>query len=434
MESSTNYPMVSMNTPIKKIRDLTLNSPSSRHQLDLHLHGTSAFNNNNSNSNSIYPSLDDIQTSPTAAAMLQKGYSQKITNNVLSELNSRAQQLLGSPPQISQLNDYSSNDSSSNNVLNRRNKRYSTIHMNKFTQMDSINQHYSVHMKTPSPQKSESPSSGEVEESATKRRRTLNGSDQIVAVPVMQKEPTVENNSSPNRKISPSKGSRDLNSILRRKTTETGSPNKEAFARPYPPSNKLRQSSLEMAGVIHASSPSQHQQKLGDPPCLYKKRSIPQLQKKSSHPTLNRKSSIPTLNKKSSIPSLQKKSSIPNFSGSPSPNMSSMYFARLPVNDMPPPPPPHGSHLPALNKKPSFTQTNKNTPRLTRISPSKSIPSSVSSKSVDSRALQNSTNLPTMIKSKSVTIPQPFSLYDKPTVSSSLKSLNKFQRFKDKLS
>ena len=351
--------------------------------------------------------------------MLQKGYSQKITNNVLSELNSRAQQLLGSPPPISRLNNYSNGDSSSNKVMNRRNKRYSTIHMNKFTQMDSINQHYSVHMKTPSPQKSESPSSGEMEESATKRRRTLNGSDQIVAVPVIQKETTVENNSSPNRKISPSKGSRDLNSILRRKTTETGSPNKENFVTPYPPTNKLRQSSLEMAGVVHTSSPSQHQQqqqqKLADPPCLYKKRSIPQLQKKS-------------------IPSLQRKSSIPSFSGTPSPNMSSMYFAHLPVNNMPPPPPPHGSHLPALNKKPSFTQTNKNTPRLTRVSPSKSIPSSVSSRSVDSRALQNSTNLPTMTKSKSVTIPQPFSLYDKPTVSSSLKSLNKFQKFKDKLS
>ncbi|EEQ46165.1 hypothetical protein MG5_04082 [Candida albicans P57072] len=433
MESSTNYPMVSMNTPIKKIRDLTLNSPSSGHQLDLHLHDTSTFY-----SNSIYPSLDDIQTSPTAATMLQKGYSQKITNNVLSELNSRAQQLLGSPPPISRSNNYSNGDSSSNKVMNRRNKRYSTIHMNKFTQMDSINQHYSVHMKTPSPQKSESPSSGEMEESATKRRRTLNGSDQIVAVPVIQKETTVENDSSPNRKISPSKGSRDLNSILRRKTTETGSPNKENFVKPYPPTNKLRQSSLEMAGVVHTSSPSQHQQqqqqKLADPPCLYKKRSIPQLQKKSSHPTLNRKSSIPTLNKKSSIPSLQRKSSIPSFSGTPSPNMPSMYFAHSPVNSMPPPPPPHGSHLPALNKKPSFTQTNKNTPRLTRVSPSKSIPSSVSSRSVDSRALQNSTNLPTMTKSKSVTIPQPFSLYDKPTVSSSLKSLNKFQKFKDKLS
>ena len=84
----------------------------------------------------------------------------KITNNVLSELNSRAQQLLGSPPPISRLNNYSNGDSSSNKVMNRRNKRYSTIHMNKFTQMDSINQHYSVHMKTPSPQKSESPSSG----------------------------------------------------------------------------------------------------------------------------------------------------------------------------------------------------------------------------------------------------------------------------------
>ena len=81
----------------------------------------------------------------------------KITNNVLSELNSRAQQLLGSP--YHDWNNYSNGDSSSNKVMNRRNKRYSTIHMNKFTNGFYKSALFGSY-ENPSPQKSESPSSG----------------------------------------------------------------------------------------------------------------------------------------------------------------------------------------------------------------------------------------------------------------------------------
>ncbi|KAL6451230.1 hypothetical protein SBY92_002569 [Candida maltosa Xu316] len=353
--------------------------------------------------------------------MLEKGYSQRLTNNVLSELNSRAQQitqLMGSPPD-SQTHQQQARASTNNQVMNRRNKRYSGIHMNKFKQMDSINQHYSVHVRTPSPQKTDT-LSNPPEESASKRRRTLNGNDEIVAIPVMQKKETIkEVSSSPMRKISPSKGSMNLNSMLRH-TTETGSPNKEEFVKPFPPSLRLRKSSLELAGV---------EQRFVKPlPFnLTKKSSIPQLNKKASIPQLNKKSSIPQLNKKSSIPTLNKKSSIPNI------NRSISSHIPQPSTAAPPLPPPHGSYLPSLQKKASSPQLSRSTPHLTRVSPSRSFNNSASSRSVNSRILSNTTNLPsTMTKSKSVTIPQPFSLYDKPTISSSQKSLNKFQKFREK--
>ncbi|EMG46391.1 hypothetical protein G210_3362 [Candida maltosa Xu316] len=312
------YPPVSLNTPIKKIQSLTLNSPPSRTHHHHHDHN-----------GSIYPNLDDIQTSPTASTMLEKGYSQRLTNNVLSELNSRAQQitqLMGSPPD-SQTHQQQARASTNNQVMNRRNKRYSGIHMNKFKQMDSINQHYSVHVRTPSPQKTDT-LSNPPEESASKRRRTLNGNDEIVAIPVMQKKETIkEVSSSPMRKISPSKGSMNLNSMLRH-TTETGSPNKEEFVKPFPPSLRLRKSSLELAGV---------EQRFVKPlPFnLTKKSSIPQLNKKASIPQLNKKSSIPQLNKKSSIPTLNKKSSIPNI------NRSISSHIPQPSTAAPPLPPPH---------------------------------------------------------------------------------------------
>ena len=101
-----------------------------------------------------------------------------------------------------------------------------------------------------------------------------------------------------------------------------------------------------------------------------------------------------------------------------------------------PMPPPHGD---SFDKKQSVSQfsnfnsshntnTNKNTPHLSRVSPSRSLGTSSSTRSINSRVLYNSTNLNTLPKSKSVTIPQPFSLYDKPTISSSQKSLNNFHK------
>ncbi|KAK6878624.1 hypothetical protein K6H09_002344 [Candida tropicalis] len=517
MESTMNYPSnVSLNTPIKKIRNLTLNSPPDR----IYHHSENKHKRNKSNydsiSNELYPSIDDIQTSPTVSTMLQKGYSQRLTNNVLSELNLRAQEItqsMSSPStttiastrsqysqqqQQYQQNLFIGGDTSrngGNQVMNRRNKRYSGIHFNKFKQMESINQHYSIHnnnntnTKTPSPQKSNYESTHVrslskdtilqqnhhgLEESASKRRRTLNGNDEVIAIPILQnKETTIKesnsstsissitgnNNSSPSRKISPSKGSRNLNSMLRQ-TTDTGSPNKDEFAKPYPPSFKLRQSSLEMAGVVQPSSNSQYfqqqqqqqqqQSRFIKPmvPSLQRKSSIPTLNKKPSLPNLNKKPSLPNLNKKPSIPSLQKKSSIPTLNKKSSiptlqkkPSMNSLnrpFGGNTPTSPTGPVPmpPPHGD---SFDKKQPISQfnnynsnhntiTNKNTPHLSRVSPSRSLGTSSSTRSINSRVLYNSTNLNTLPKSKSVTIPQPFSLYDKPTISSSQKSLNNFQK------
>ncbi|RCK64795.1 hypothetical protein Cantr_00849 [Candida viswanathii] len=484
MESTMDYPpVVSMNTPIKKIRNLTLNSPPSRtHHHSENKHNRTSSFTSTGNTEALYPTMDDIQTSPTASTMLQKGYSQRLTNNVLAELNSRAQeisQLMGSPTSPGQSHHHNHNQNNqntlqsqsqnmlsgnTNQVMNRRNKRYSGIHFSKFKQMESINLHYSVHVKTPSPQKTDMGTSSSssmmsthgrsasrdsiqhnhrgLEESASKRRRTLNGNDEVVAIPIIQKKNTIKeaNSSSPMRKISPSKGSRNLNSMLRQ-TTETGSPNKEDFIKPYPPSFKLRPSSLEMAGVL--LPPSQQHQQLDH--SRFVKPMAPSLQKKSSIPTLNKKSSIPSLRKAPSIPSLQKNSSIPTLNRKSSiPTLqkkSSMSSLNRSFGSPPSPPPPLPHHqMSTLEKKPPIPQFynngSRNTPHLSRVSPSRSIPMSSSTKSVNSRVLYNSTNQDhtnnnTLPKSKSVTIPQPFS-YDKPTISSSQKSLNKFQKFKDK--
>jgi len=119
-----------LSTPIRKIKYLTLNSPKS------------------GNKSPIYPNLDDIVISPpdkenyhartnVASSMLNKGYSKKLTNNVLAELNSRANEIsksIKSPPP----------DLGHRSVQQRRNKRYSGIHWSKFNKMESISDHYSV--------------------------------------------------------------------------------------------------------------------------------------------------------------------------------------------------------------------------------------------------------------------------------------------------
>ncbi|WLF80832.1 hypothetical protein PVL30_004622 [Lodderomyces elongisporus] len=474
--------------------------------------------------------------------MYEKGYSHKITNNVLSELSNRAQQLTYLTKSSASSASTSSASSSPNKnyadqVTRRRNKRYSGIHMTKFKQMDSINSHYSVH-KTPSPQKqqNEKEDANTTMMSSTKRRRTLNANNEIVAIPMLHtmaesfsytdQENRLEfsRKVSPN-KISPSKGSFNLHSMLRQ-TTEDGSPNKENIAPPTLPPNmknkpKLnkRPSSLQLAGVIpHSTSQEQSSPIKAKPPSLSqystlsKKPSIPQLQKKTSIPQLQKKPGFPTLQRKSSIPQLNKKPSISQISSkddsynnnnnksmvSPAQfqfqtqissntntntntNLHYSKFGSKPsishsdhtshkvANNLPAP---SGSmNPPTLYQKITPSSNTASTqPGLARISPSKSFSTFKSTSSTKQRfasseiprnsstrsmhtpiaggecrsissgaSLVSSTNgscanhqQPAMTKSKSVTIPQPFSLYYKPTVSSSQKSLNKFQRFKER--
>ncbi|KAK6458848.1 uncharacterized protein RJT20DRAFT_132005 [Scheffersomyces xylosifermentans] len=469
----------SLNTPIKRIQNLTLNSPSSP----------------------LYPSLDDIIiTSPSqtvVTSMLERGYSQKITNNVLQELNSRANEisnLITSPP--------SNSNMSSRTATSRRSKRYSGIHHHKFQQMESISHHYSVHeMPTEkSPVKTvlnsnlnnnlnsnfnshgttmdpgSKRSSPTVAQSSTKRRRTLNGPEEVLN----SQQGSLQLSSSPDktlsspiRKISPSKKSMNLHSILTGNedsvdNSALSSPTKEKeFAKPYPPSSKFRASSLQMAGV-HT-------------PQLQKKSSIPQLQKKSSIPNLQKKPSSSNLQTKPLLSNLQKKPSIPNLQSRPSiPNLQqkssiSNLQAHASLQQHPSYTPSYAQ--PTLSKKTSIPQLQKkssipnlsyskattfssssnstSSSKLPSSSSSRSISPSSSTRSLNSRILGSSSKintdpvsshkLPVSSSARSishsnhavssnakVTVPQPFSLYDKPTISSSQKSLNKFQRFRDK--
>ncbi|KAK6200049.1 uncharacterized protein RJT21DRAFT_5168 [Scheffersomyces amazonensis] len=503
----SNY--VSLNTPIKRIKNLTLNSPFESPQ---HLQ-----------SSPIYPNLDDIMVSPSQqqrntnngyntnvnSIMTNKGYSQKLTNNVLSELNMRANQLSSmiTSPTSESINAVKLSVTRRSN--SKKYKRYSGIHRGLQNTMESISSHYSVaakghrsisgsSMTDKSPNKSPTSTpmdtnSNEELESSTKRRRTLNGPDEVARfVPTfklahpdstneinhkpsksstlnmtnnsnltqpisssnnLNSTTSTSNNSSPLRKISPSKKFMNLNALLSDNGSDVsltqsnpteidmlnGSPNKDKFLKPYPPSNKLRPSALELAGVI----PSSHSQ-TNIHPTLNKKSSIPQLQKKHSIPNLN-PNTIPSLNKKSSIPQLQKKSSIPQLQKKPS--------------------------IPQLQKKPSIPQLQKKPSIPTFSNHSKLVSSTSSSNMKHTQPSLSSYKIPTSrssintsspkILTKStkanedhqfktsrsfngkVTIPQPFSLYDKPTVSSSQKSLyskptisssqksiSKFERFK----
>ncbi|KAI3403355.2 hypothetical protein KGF56_003943 [Candida oxycetoniae] len=376
------YPIpfhVSLNTPIKKIQNLSINSSSPPPPPPPPALPPCR-----------YSDMEDTLTSPTATTMYNKGYSHKLTNNVLSELSNRAEQIsyeLNPSPNIP------------DETAKRRNKRYTSLH-SKYKQSDSISHHYSVHQPG-------------------KRRRTLNENNEIVAIAgeksQVEERKEITRKISPTKispsKISPSKASFNLHSLL---VTETGSPNKL----------EVLNSNRNVPILQRKSSIPILQRKSSIPtlkpipaPSGVSAVSIPQLQRKSSIPTLQRKSSIPTLQRKSSIPTLQKES-LKDFSSHTSfPRNSSIQPPHLPL-----------SPVCAAMRPPVKTTTT--TTNLSRMSPSKSLSSMKQEKAQhSSRVHQN-----TIIKSKSITIPQPFSLYDKPTISSSQRSLETRRDYRDTLS
>lgn len=180
-----------INTPITRIKNLRITSPE-----DIPIEGSC-----NGGSG-----LDVVQDRLILQAMIEKGYSQKITNNVLHELNARANDI------ALQLKLPSTKDV----MLQRRRKRFSGIHRAGFDKMESILDHYSV--KGVHEQKDP--------ETVTKKRRTLTGIE-LSSSPVkspprsssrdngMSSSPSKELDSSPTRRISPSKKSFNLNGILK---------------------------------------------------------------------------------------------------------------------------------------------------------------------------------------------------------------------------
>lgn len=405
----------SLSTPIKKIKGLSLGSP-------------------------LYPSLNDFQLDNMANQMVNRGYSQTLTSNVLEELNARANEL---SPNIC----LSPSNNVSTTSASRRNKRYSGIHRAKFNKMESISNHYSVKNRDADSNINRN-DVGKRNlanmDIINKKRRTLTGMEQTLKLsPVKYIVP--QNNSpikespqsSPIKKISPSKKSMNLNKLLNegegKRSTSLGmagvSPTRTLSVLSIP---KLAKPSLipkdshnsasprikHSIPKLHATkftnqenkenapiprSPSSKSQKmtfnttLQNTPALSNKQQIPAFSHKLPIPSLSQKLSIPKLSHKLSIPKLSHKLSIPSLSH----KQSSSTFQKPPK--------------PLSKSKSSYHDSIKLIP----IQEKQAFPKS------------NSTNLSDQ-QPKRYTIPKPFSLYNKPTISSSQKSLNKFQRFKDK--
>lgn len=411
-----------LNTPIKKIRNLRLLLP----RLPL--------------LPVRYPSMSDLPGPQNGMFenMVDKGYSQTFSSSVLQELDLRAQEISG---QIEPLPE-----------RRERRKRYLGAHKPMFQKMESISSHYAASRNRPAGQGS-----------ATKKRRTLNGPEEVFGkeneLPLRRKNekehsekpeklllsqgptlappapyqlriwsprlnrthgsaspersgaqnesnlktgtfpprsfesPTRSANSperesrenSPSRatRISPSKGHMNLNSLLG-DNMDTEEPQEVVFTKPLP---KQRQSSLQLAGVAPGFQKKPSLTNL-HPPTPQNAHSFKtsSLQKKTSIPTLQKRPSIPNLQKKPSIPNLQKKPSVPSLQKKP---LSSLL--RQPLSNQ------------TLNKKESMSNLQKPTSLLKK-------PSNASLKPSGSR---------------NFTIPQPFSLYDRPTVLSSQKALSK---------
>lgn len=505
-----------LTTPIKKIRELSLHSPDDDNSAPSFGYFSSASRNNTKEYNlkpdslsfgrqeSIspvrYPSMSDFTVKPVpleqiSQSMLDRGYSRTLSNKVLRELDIRANEIT---------RQHSTGQGATTRPSSAKLKRFSQFQKPAFKKMDGISSEYAATRTGSNSQ------SNELLSSASKKRRTLNGPEEIFAVekenesPTRRKEskngtstlstpflgavPTLSADSSskvtplmsspyrdidaspyvfsasqvsPTRtldpgsqsssptkftRISPSKGSMNLNKLLL---------DDFEFAKPAGPV-KIRQSSLQMAGVVPSTG-------LNGIPSLQKKPSTSSLKTKSSMSSLQSSTSF-KLQNKSSIGNLQLGSHVnlqsrsSNSFGSASNTKSKTESFRT-----------HIEHTPSLQKKPltslllnrsnvgpkvaspmlnkktlqtGLSRFGQNLPLAQTSSSSSStrhiynnLPSSNSQRTF---ASHNSRLLdPSMVQSPSsqsvlsirsnVTAPKPFSLYYKPTVSSSQKSFGAMQ-------
>ncbi|WEJ96712.1 hypothetical protein PSN45_004255 [Yamadazyma tenuis] len=191
-----------LNTPIKKIKSLSIHSP-------------------------------DIKQ-----IMVDKGYSNSISDKVLSEMNLRLDSIASLPS--SPVRDDSAPISAPFD--------FNAVHNNHFNQMESIMSHYSI---------KRNPSELALHK---KKRRTLTG---IEESPVLASVPNAANRASPTR-ISPSKKSFNLNGMLSRKISvpksRTPSPAKE-FKRPVSFQRIAEVPSLQKNGSIPSLAPTLHKKK-----------------------------------------------------------------------------------------------------------------------------------------------------------------------------
>ncbi|CAN3354209.1 hypothetical protein DICA2_B02300 [Diutina catenulata] len=393
--ASTSFNLsMELSTPIKKIKNL---------QLDDHL-------------DPGHQGVTVSQAPDITQLMYQKGYSMKLTTNVLSELNQR----------VDQISDMSFDcNTSTDSVTERRNQRYSGAHRRRFNNMESISSHYAAHKQKKDLLKQ--PSEGDL-----KRRKTLTGHDRVPG-PLLK---TKDND----RKIAPSRRMTNL--------SEVAQPRSQGFAKPYPPS-RARYSSLEMAGVKkEAGQTTPDTRSFYKTPCNSFKSKI---NEKSSHSTNTNQASHISQNNHTSqkdhtyynnhtthtntTPSTQAKNSFYKAPSSSSRSMSS-WATSSPVSS-----PPHSSVKPSKiptsasmrslssYSQPTIASQSKLPQSRSMRSLSTETPKLPSSRSMRSLSTQgpDTPKLPSSRSERSLrapTVPQPFSLYAKPTISSSQKSLS----------
>lgn len=409
-----------LNTPIKNLR---LGSPSTL--------------------SPIYPNLDDILPSsspPLNSYMQSLGYLRKISSNVLKELNQRASQIsekMKSPPSTrshasshrrrNKLESISSHYSVRNKLLNK----YDRESAQNAAQESAQNSLKSAQESAEAAQSAQSalPDSASeyhhkdssnkreslIGSAYSKRRRTSNlaGEPNMIHLPRLS---PLKQLSSPLKRISPSKKYNDLHSILTLEPEEKSSPVK--FAVPKPPSRTLtsRPSVLQLAGV--KPLPANHNSTLKQTTLSGSPSSKLLNNPASTKPHLQ-KIPIPVLTKTQSLKPKTSSSSLNHKTSAHSiPNPTHSYLSHS-----------NSSHSYLSHSKPysNLSQIlSRSVPNLAANSLSHSIPTLKPAPKV------KLTRSPTSKSLKAPTVPQPFLLYDKPTISSSQKSLDRFQKFKSK--
>ncbi|RKP32408.1 hypothetical protein METBISCDRAFT_25646 [Metschnikowia bicuspidata] len=485
-------------TPIKKIRDLSIHSPDN----DVKAPAFGFFSSRNRNTGSKqrtqesmafsrqelkspvrYPSMSDFSVKPVpleqiSQTMIERGYSRTLSNKVLRELDIRANEI---SRQIS------TNHASTMRPSSAKLKRYNQFHKPIFQKMESISSHYAATRNS-----SLTSQSSELLSSASKKRRTLNGPEEIFSVekenespirrkessqpkpetsllsaslmntvPPLPAEPSRPNqllsspyrclDASPNHRdlamdiasqsssptkftrISPSKGSMNLNKLLL---------DDFDFVKPEGPV-KIRQSSLQMAGVVPTTG-------LGGIPRLQKKSSSSSLQS-----SLNKKPSIGNL-LRDSMTSLQPKPSLRTDHARTDHTSRTDHFSKTDTktdtrahgtltSSLPKNPllsllqSRTGLRVMSLNKKPLQSHLDKSgnaqpSPRPTVRHAYNNLATSTSQRSLISQpnrlldpSLNPSRSALSLSIHSNVTVPKPFSLYNKPTISSSQKSFGGIQ-------
>ncbi|CCE85925.1 Piso0_005565 [Millerozyma farinosa CBS 7064] len=427
-----------LNTPISRIKNLRITSPE-----DIPVEGGCTSGSG----------LDVVQDRSILQAMIEKGYSQKITNNVLQELNARANDI------ASQLKSPSTKDV----MLQRRRKRFSGIHRAGFNKMESISNHYSV--KGAHEQKDPM--------TVTKKRRTLTGIE-LSSSPVkspprssprdnnMSSSPNKELDSSPTRRISPSKKSFNLNGLLKGPSDRTDlSFNSTNISRPNINSSPKIKSDV----CPRLSPPTSSEVRLTKSPpnksLASQKTACPNTERtRSVEPSSNRdghyassgSATTSTVNNTSSMRHHTKTNNVGSNSHMSTSSKSSRQKAEASSENWAKPfakPTSIRMNIPSVRQA-SSSGTQRGTredlrsrhdntqsfqlrksatqERLTKTSSQSSIPRQSSMNSMSSSRSLNDNKKP------NYTIPKPFSLYNKPTISSSQKAISRSQRSLSSLS